>query len=570
MTISRFLSLVLFLSVLLPSGRCSAQDKLLNVLSDELKREMSQLQNQALPPYFMSYSVTESKIFWTSAAFGALTSSNTSNNRYLTISLRVGDYALDNNHEIRGDQYAQNYTYMNRSFVEIPLDLSEAAIRNAIWKETNRLYVLAAEQYSKVKANVASKIKEENQSADFSHEQKPEIFYEKPLDFKDLIGDKTVWENNVRSFSGLFLKEPDIFSANSSFRFELQRKYMVTSEGTSIVHNLTYTNLYVNGVIKSEDGMEMPDYKSYFAFQPNGIPDRKIIISDIDKMIRLLKQLHDSPEVNPYTGPAILSGRAASVFFHEIFGHRIEAHRMKKTDDAQTFRKKLNEKILPEQFSIVFDPMLKESDGRQMSGYYKYDDEGVKPQKVSIIENGILKNFLASRDPMDTYKVSNGHGRAQGGMPVVTRQSNMVIKSDPILPMAELKKMLIEECRKQGKEYGLLFDEVVGGFTTTGRYMPNAFNVTPLVVYKIYVDGRPDELVRGVDLVGTPLTVFSNIELAGDEFGVFNGYCGAESGSVPVGCISPSVLVNKIEVQKKIKSQEKPPILVRPDLDKLQ
>ena len=129
-----------------------------------------------------------------------------------------------------------------------------------------------------------------------------------------------------------------------------------------------------------------------------------------------------------------------------------------------------------------------------------------------------------------------------------------------------MRSALRAECRRQNKEYGLQFEDIQGGFTFTGRTVPNAFNVQPLVVYKIFADGRPDELVRGVDLIGTPLTTFNNIVLAGDDLGIFNGVCGAESGGVPVSASSPSLLVSTIEVQKKQKSQAKPPLLSDPTL----
>jgi hypothetical protein len=143
-----------------------------------------------------------------------------------------------------------------------------------------------------------------------------------------------------------------------------------------------------------------------------------------------------------------------------------------------------------------------------------------------------------------------------------------VVESSKSVPWKELRQILIEQCKAQGKDYGLLFDVVVGGFTFTGRYLPQSFNVTPVMVYRIYVDGRPDELVRGVDLIGTPLTSFSKIIAAGQEPGIFNGYCGAESGSVPVSAISPPLLTTQIEIQKKHKASDKPPVLPPPPLQR--
>ena len=169
-----------------------------------------------------------------------------------------------------------------------------------------------------------------------------------------------------------------------------------------------------------------------------------------------------------------------------------------------------------------------------------------------------------SRSPTRGFNHSNGHGRRQPGRSVVARQGNLIIESTRQVSFDELRTMLIEECRKQDKDYGLLFKDISGGFTTTRRRGPQAFKVIPIVVYRVYADGRPDELVRGVDIVGTPLTSFSKILCTADDPGVFNGLCGAESGMVPVSAISPSILVEQIEVEKKHKAQDRPPILEAP------
>jgi predicted Zn-dependent protease len=281
-------------------------------------------------------------------------------------------------------------------------------------------------------------------------------------------------------------------------------------------------------------------------------------------LVKTIEELRTAPLMATYSGPALLSGEASGVFFHEIFGHRVEGHRLKDPSDAQTFKSSLGEKVLPEFMSVDFDPTLYELNGIKLSGFYKYDDEGVQAQRVPIVEKGTLKNFLMSRAPIEKFEKSNGHGRRQAGYDAVSRQSNLIVKSDKSVPLKDMKDLLREECKKQDKEYGLYFVKVQGGFTFTGRTIPNSFNVNPLLVYKVFVDGRPDEMVRGVDLIGTPLTTFSNIINTADDLDVFNGTCGAESGGVPVSACSPTLLVNKIEVQKKSKSQAKLPILPAP------
>src|SRR2546430_1272327 len=228
----------------------------------------------------------------------------------------------------------------------------------------------------------------------------------------------------------------------------------------------------------------------------------------------------NAPIVEPYTGPAILSGRASGVFFHEVFGHRIEGHRQKDENEAQTFKKKVGEKILPDSFSVYFDPTLRRLGSTELAGYYLYDDEGVKARRVDVVKNGVFESFLMSRSPIAGFDHSNGHGRSQPGFRAIARQSNLVVATSKSASHDELKKMLIEQIRQQNNPFGLMFDDIEGGFTITQRFIPNAFNVIPVMVYRVYPDGR-EELVRGVDLIGTPLTVFSKILAADDDVQTF-------------------------------------------------
>jgi predicted Zn-dependent protease len=310
--------------------------------------------------------------------------------------------------------------------------------------------------------------------------------------------------------------------------------------------------------------MELPLYNSYFSRTLDGLPDEKQLLADVREMMSLLARLRRAPLVDPYSGPAILSGRAAGVFFHEIFGHRVEGSRHRQSDDGQTFGGRLNESVLPSFLSVSFDPTLKTRANTELIGSYQYDDEGVQARRVNVVENGLLRTFLLGRAPLRTILQSNGHGRGEAGAVPMSRQSNLIVEASKSVSSEALVTMLKEEAKRQGKPFGLLFDNIEGGFTTTGRSNPNAFNVMPNVVYRIYTDNRPPELVRGVDLIGTPLSAFSKFIAASTKIDVFNGVCGAESGNVPVSASSPELLVSEVEVQKKAVSQETNPILPAP------
>jgi len=523
----------------------------------ELNRFMEGLKSQQYPPYFIAYGISDIKSTTISASFGKIINNSTTRKRVLDIDLRVGSYQLDNTHIIRGQAFS--FGFRGGSTV-LPIENDEIALRNAIWYATERKYKDAVERYQKVLTNKEVKIKEEDSSADFSHER-PNKYFGKITSIKF---DKKEWEIVIRNVSAVFAKYGWLYTGYVTLKVENTTKYFVNSEGSEIQETEPYLRIFISAKTKADDGMSLPLYRSFFAFKPEDLPTEKTLLDAAEGLIKVLKEMRTAPLMTTYSGPAILSGEASGVFFHEIFGHRTEGHRIKDPNNAQTFKGFLNKKILPKFLSVIFDPTLKELRGIKLSGYYKYDDEGVKARKVVVVNHGIFKSFLMSRIPIDNFPNSNGHGRRQAGYKAVSRQSNLIVEADKTVSFKELKNKLREECKKQGKEFGLYFVKVQGGFTFTGRSIPNSFNVNPLLVYKIFVDGRPDELVRGVDLIGTPLTTFSNIEAAANDLGVFNGICGAESGGVPVSASSPSLLVSKIEVQKKSKSQAKLPILPAP------
>lgn len=539
-----------------------SQDKLSVILKEEVMREFSVLKQQDLPVYYLAYRVDDATNYSVNAQFGTLTNASQNESRTLTITLRVGSPELDNYHKLRGKQ-----EYMMYNRVQLPKENDPDAIKSIIWKATSDAYQEAVSKFSQVRTNVAVKVDEEDKAPDFSL-QAPAVYDEPPFKADMLKFDLEAWKSKIKKYSAVFLQDKDIFYCNSSISYELLRKYYVSSAGDNIVQNSSSAFLFVHGTIKASDGMELPLFKSFFAYRPDKLTPDAEIMSETDKLVKNLTALKNAPVAEPFAGPALLSGEASGVFFHEIFGHRIEGQRMKSEDDGQTFKKKVNEVILPTFLNIYCDPLQKSYNNIDLNGYYKFDDEGSKAEKASVVEQGVLKGFLMSRSPISGFASSNGHGRSQAGLQPVSRQSNLVIETTAPKSSKELREELLNLAKSQNLPYGYLFEQVTGGFTMTGRFIPSSFNVTPTLVYRVYVDGRPDELVRGVDLIGTPLSMFAQIDIAGGDKGVFNGTCGAESGGVPVSCCSPSFLVKKVETQKKVKSQERPYILERPNSNK--
>jgi TldD protein len=560
--------LALLGSLLLATTVAAQTDPILPILRSELDREYGILKQQPIAPYFISYNLGDDQNVTMTASFGALQRSDSSHSRTLLIDLRVGDYQLDNTHQIRANGgFFGGGGFAAANSRQAPIENDPQAMKISLWRETDAAYKGAKERLEQVKTNKTIKVEEEDSSGDFSKPVGPPAhLFEPAVEMSSYFKNRSAWEEKLRTYSGVFRGEQNIYEAKASLTASIVRKYFVSTEGSDMASNQIYVRLMIQAMTKADDGMELPLYKSYFAFKPEDLPSDDKILADVKDMLSTLHKMRTAPIVDPYTGPAILSGGASGVFFHEIFGHRIEGHRQKNSNEGQTFKKKVGQEILPTFLSVYFDPTQKTLDSAQLMGCYSFDDEGTKARRIDVVDNGIFKNFLMGRSPIEGFPVSNGHGRSSPGKRPVARQSNLVVVASKTVTEDALRSQLIEECKKAGKPYGLRFQQVEGGFTLTGRTIPNSFNVLPILVYRVYADGRPDELVRGVDLIGTPLATFERIIAASNKEETFNGVCGAESGWVPVSASSPSLLVREIEVQKKDKSQERLPILPAPEM----
>ena len=556
-----FLAVFLALLVLPTEGKQSSQTKnpdpvLLQAMDQELGRAMSSLGKADPAAYFISYSVDEQFGRIIVASNGAIVANMDRHERNGDISVRVGDRDLDNTH---GENRFNAVTTTS-----IPLDDKPDAIARVLWLNTDRMYKKAAQTYLEVKTSTKVKAEEEDSSPDFSTE-KPESSIGKV--FTPPSFDQKAWEDKIRRLSAIFNKYPDIETSTVMLLVETPTQYFVSSEGSRIVTSRTLIRVLALGSTRSSDGMELARSETFDASSFDKLPSDAEMTSKIEKIADDLRKLKAAPTVEPFSGPALLSGRAAAVFFHEVVGHRLEGQRQRGENEGQTFTKMVNQEVLPTFLSVEDDPTLASLDGKELSGNYQFDEEGQKSEKVELISNGILKQFLMSRMPVKGFMHSNGHGRAQDGMMPVGRQGNLIVRSSNSVPDSELRARLIQEIKDQKKPYGLYFEDIAGGFTLTLRNMPQAFQIMPLMVWKVYPDGRPDELVRGVDIIGTPLAALNRIVLTGTKMDVFNGECGAESGSVPVSAAAPAMLFSEIEVQKVAQGHERPPVLPPPGFD---
>ncbi len=542
-------------------GQQQATPVLLDAMTTELHRAFTSLGKQGddkqLPPYFLSYSVSDASYVGIRAQYGALVDSSANHVRVADVQVRLGSPKLDNTHGTHRGSAVNS--------MELPLTDDREALERTLWLATNTGYGTALDNYLRVKTEAEVRAKEEDSSPDFS-QQTPQTFIGKPAPL--VAVDKAAWERRVTDLSKIFRQYPDVYQNMVMLTSQNETDYFASSEGSQVVAPHLAARLVVFAVTRADDGMDLFRAQTFEAETVEELPKQAELEAAMRELGKSLEALRKAPVTEPFDGPAILSGRAAAVFFHEVLGHRLEGQRQRGDEEGQTFTKDIGKEVLPTFLSVADDPTRAKFGDTWLSGTYDYDDEGQKARKVDLIDDGVLKTFLMSRLPIASFAESNGHGRAQTGRMPTGRQGNLIVTSTKTEPESELRKQLIEEAKKQGKPYGLYFEDISSGFAVTTRSSPQAFQVIPLVVYRVYVDGRPDELVRGVSIVGTPLAAMKRILATGDKSEVFNGECGAESGTVPVSAVAPAMLVSEMETQKQAQGTARPPILAIPGTEK--
>jgi predicted Zn-dependent protease len=535
----------------------SDRSPLLDVMVAENQRWMKALADKEDPAYYLAYQVIDVRVVSLESDGGALTSDSDETDRNLDVEIRVGSPALDNTRMLSGENAGLNEPLTRHGV--IPFGHDKQAVSNHLWLETDRRYREAVQALAYVKSDQET-LSKASQVPDFSAEP-AEVFIQKPA---KLTYDKAAWVTRLKRCSASAMRGKAT-RGNCSVLFQEVTVYLVNSEGTQLQQSWTSAQLAVSVGVKADDGEGLSRLEQRFGVTPEDLPDD----AEIDAMIKLatddLDALHAAPLAEPYVGPAILEGRAAGVFFHEVFGHRIEGHRQKDDTSGQTFASYVGREIMPEWLSVYDDPTINTLNGEQLNGFYHFDDEGVRASHTPLVDNGTLVGFEMGRNPIAGFEHSNGHGRKSPGLPPVSRQGNLIVTASKTVEAAKLEEMLIDEVKRQRRPYGMVFTDISGGFTNTSAFAPQAFKVNPVLAYRLYPDGHR-ELVRGIDMSGTPLVALQSIRAASRDVATFNGVCGAESGWVPVSASAPSLLLEKLETEKAFIPPDRPPVLDPPSI----
>lgn len=527
----------------------------LTAMEQELNRSMKELKLEDYDkPYFISYLIKENTVNQIMAKFGSLILSEKSKTRELFVDVRVGDYQLDNS--VNGKSGSSS-SYKRSRLLPIENDID--AIRAVIWQITDDTYKKSLTQYFNKKAKKVQEV-DKNNLPSFSKE-KPSIHIGKE---RQLVFDKSEWEKKIKELSSIVKDYRELDDSTITFTAQKETVFFINSEKSKYITDDILYSINIDLSAISEDGNVINNFGSFHYKSIADIPDLDSIKKEVKKVINEAYEIKNAKSINPINLPAILEPEAAGILFHEAIGHRLEGERQIDDTQGQTFSERVGTQIIPSFLSIEDNPSLYDFNGGSLLGYFVYDDQGVKGKRVSLVKNGILRNFLLSRTPVKGFINSNGHGRASNGRAPMARMSNLIIRSENEFSKQELKNLLIQEIKKQNKDFGIIIKKMTGGETNTSSYDFQAFKATPLLLYKVDPDTGEETPVRGVEIVGTPLISINKIIATGNNYKAFNGFCGAESGYVPVSTIAPSILITEIELQKTTSEKEKKPILPPP------
>jgi TldD protein len=511
---------------------------LLEAMKTELERSRTGLQLQGHePPYFIAYQLKDQENASITSRYGSIFEDRIKRDAKLFVDVRVGTYDKDSSEA--SDEMAflmgggeDGPTYQPDD--DGPLEPDPGALRNALWLITDSKYKAALSSWLKKRGKAVYAPDDDDKAPSFTREQ-PVKTVEPPVPFPF---SRDAWRRRASELSAMFRRWPEIFDSQVHVTGDKVVRIQTTSEGTELVTEDTIYAVHVDAMTRAPDGQLLDNSRDFYARSEAALPDQEKMKSEVEQMVKDLLALRHAPVIDPYTGPALLAPEATGVLFHETVGHRLEGDRQDDDSEGRTFKGQVGKRVLPAFLTIVDDPTAKAAGKEELNGYYPYDDEGVPGLKTVLIEKGVMRSFILSRKPVKGFDRSNGHGRSQSNRSPAARMANLFVLSDRRVPDAKLREMLIDEAKRAKKPYALLIKDITGGNTNTSSYGYQAFKGVPRLVYRIDVKTGKEELVRGVEIVGTPLTSINKIVATGDHLGVFNGYCGAESGYVPVSTVA--------------------------------
>jgi hypothetical protein len=565
----RPLAKLILLSAFCVSGICAPSpaapdsDTLFKALNDELQRSMTLRLEGLDSPYFIQYAVDDTVIERVAASYGALTRTEPSHSRELHTLVRVGSYDLDNSNFTGG-----RGGFGRRGSSELPLDDDYLALRQAIWKATDSHYKSAVETLTQKRAYLK----------DRTIEDRPVDFTKATVvtsiqDHASLSFDRKTWEDYVRRVSARFAEHRHIQSSDTRLTAGVENRYLLNSEGSRLRSGYSEVLLRITAEAQAADGERLSDQLVYFAPTPAQLPAIEKVLTDVQTLAERLAQSLRAPVLKDYTGPVLIDGAAAPQLFRQLLARGVagqvepvgsQRRNVPGTDDLE---KRLGKRVLPTSFHVYDDPRNGVFQGTPLAGYYLFDDEGVRAQRVEIVTNGKLQGMVMSRTPTKRFAQSTGHGRRGNSEPPRSTIGCLYIESSDTKSPEELKKALLKAADDEGLEYGLRIaglrsrDPADAPLSRFNRGNPSRGVGDPVAVYKVYVaDGR-EELVRGCEFRSLDERNLRRILAAGKTLFVDNN---AVSSTPSSSVIAPAILLEEMELTRIDRESEKKPIIEAP------
>jgi len=516
-----------------------SDDPVLVAMRAELERSKSRLKmDQVAAPYYIEYRVFDVDQFGAEAAFGALRGDVRTRFRFLRVVVRIGDYKQD------------SYFGQGQGTLDfMPVDNDSLALQHQLWLATDRAYKAAAEALTAKQAQL-KQLTVDQPVDDFAPADPVQSIG--PLASLDI--DPEPWKKMLQDVSALYKNDPAVENFESNLSFQAANRYFVNSEGTVVRSGETLYTISVAGSTQAADGMRLARDSGYAVASAKELPSAADFTKRATKMLNTLKELRDAPVIDEeYRGPVLFSADASATIFADLVGENVLGRKPelgKNSRTTGTFAASYKSRVLPDFLSVVADPTISTYAGESLLGHYEIDDEGVPAQKVSLIENGSLVNYLMGRAPIRDFPKSNGHARAQvpTGNPM-PHNSNLIVSSSHPTPKAEMKKKLTDLCQQRNLPF-CFYVETFGG------------NLTPRLLYKVWTNNGHEELVRGAAFGDLDTRALRNdLVAAGDDFRVSN-----HPQNIPHSIVAPSILFDELEVKRANQNKEKLPEYPAPSL----
>lgn len=511
-------------------------------MEDELVRSMDHLALEGLPrPYFIQYTAEDRVGLTLRGAYGAIVNADHERSRTASSRVRVGSYTLDNSNVGGGGRRA-----------ELPLDDDYVAIRHALWQITDQDYKQAVEVLTRKLAFLRDKTAEDRPDDFLPGEP---VVHRDPSARMEL--DAAVWEENVRTLSGRFLKYPQVQNARVRFFAGAVNEIIVNTEGTRLRTADTGVIIEIEAQTQADDGMRLSDSLSYIGERLDQLPPLDDMLRDIDELCSNLLALAKAPVLEQYSGPVLFEPLAAARVFEALLAEDVCARPSplgtRRTSASQSMEKKLGLRILPRSFDVYDDPTQKSFQDDLLAGSYRFDDEAVASRRVNVVENGLLHNMVASRSPTKKVVGSTGHGRSAGFGDAEARIGCLFIQDRDGIDDEHMLRELRAAAAEEGLEFALRIEALQRG---GGRRLGN-----PVYAYRVNLEGDGEELVRGLEFQPVQTRALKRLLAAGSKQEVYNSLAGAAASIV-----SPAVIFDELDLHKVEGELDKPPILPAPAL----